>query len=139
MPISVNWYDDELTIIKVTITTDMTWDAYHHVIDWIVTEAGKVEHRVDVIFHDDVGMPKGNPLPHLRRGSDKIISQPNIHSVIIAGSRGYTGFVRVILETLAKSFMKTPRSGEGALLFMRNVDEALTYIHKDRSKSSIAG
>lgn len=138
MPVTAAWYDDEHTIIKVTIAPDMTWDAYHQIVDWIVTEAAKVEHRVDIIFHDDVGMPKGNPLPHLTRGSARIIEQRNIHSVIIAGSRGHTGFVRMMLEALAKSFMKMPRSGEGTLLFMRNVDEALAHIRKDRSKTTTA-
>lgn len=137
MPLAVNWYDNEQSIIVVTITTDTTWDQYHKAIDWIVSEAKGVDHRVDIIFHDEVGMPKGNPLPHLRTGSTRIIQQSNIRTSIIAGSRGYSGFTRAILETLARSFSRVIPKGttQNGLLFMRTLDEAVAYIQKDRLKT----
>jgi hypothetical protein len=135
MPLSVNWYDDEHSIIVVTITNDMTWNDYHDAIGWIVSEASQVAHRVDLIFHDNVGMPKGNPLPHLKRGSARIIDQPNICLTIIAGSQGYSGFVRMILETLAKAYMRMPGK-DRALVFLRDLSEALEHIKKDRIRSA---
>jgi hypothetical protein len=141
MTLPVKWYDNEHSIILATITAGSTWEQYHQAIDWIVTEAAKVDHRVDLIFHDDVGMPKGNPMPHLSRGSARIVAQPNIHMVIIAGSQGSGGFVRAILMIIGKSFsrltLQSPRSGEG-LLFIRTLDEAFARIQKDRARTGIA-
>jgi hypothetical protein len=141
MTLPVKWYDNEHSIILATITANTTWEEYHRSVDWIVTEAAKVDHRVDLIFHDDVGMPKGNPVPHLSRGSARIVAQPNIHMVIIAGSQGSGGFVRAILMVIGKSFsklyLKSPRGGEG-LLFIKTLDEALARIQQDRARTSIA-
>lgn len=68
MPLPVNWYDDEHSIIVATIRKDTTWDEYHQAVEWIVTQAATVDHRVDAIFHDNVGMPKGNLYPTLDGG-----------------------------------------------------------------------
>jgi hypothetical protein len=141
MPLSVKWYDAEHSIIIITITNDTTWNDYHEAIDWTVNEAAQVNHRVDIIFYDDVGMPRGNPMPHLSRGSTKIINQPNIYFSIIAGSQGSSGFARMMLETLAKTFMKMTRTSStrtrGGILFLRTLDEALSRIKQDRIRSSI--
>lgn len=141
MSLAVKWYDDEHTIVVATIATDTTWEEYHQSVDWIVTEAAKVAHRIDIIFYDNVGMPRGNPMPHLSRGSGRIVSQSNIYLTIIAGSRGSSGFVRMMLEALAKTFMRMPGNGNNrnngrALMFMRSLDDALAYIQKDRVRSS---
>jgi hypothetical protein len=138
MLFSVNWYDDEHSIIVVTITKDMTWEMYHQAVEWIVSEAAKVDHRVDIVFHDNVGMPKGNPMPHLSWGSAKIVGQPNIQLSIIAGSQGYSGFGRMILEALAKTYMRfanLPRNNR-QLMFMRTLEDALAHIQKDRANLS---
>jgi hypothetical protein len=139
MPLSVNWYDNEHSIIIVTITVDTTWSEYDQAVDWIVTESSKVDHRVDLIFHDNVGMPKGNPMPHLKRGSAKIVEQPNIYYSIIAGTQGASGFGQMILGALAKTYMKLSGSarGRGEILFMRSLEEALAQIQKHRIHSSV--
>lgn len=139
MSLSVNWYDDEHSIIVVTVTTDMTWSEYDQVIDWIVAEASKVDHRVDIIFHDNVGMPKGNPMPHLKRGSAKIVNQPNIYYTIIAGTQGASGFAQMILGAIAKTYMKFSNSSSvgGEILFMRSLEDALAQIMTHRIRSSI--
>lgn len=139
MPLDVKWYDDAHSIIVVTITIDTTWSEYDQAVDWIVTEASKVDHRVDIIFHDNVGMPKGNPMPHLKRGSAKIVEQPNIYYSIIAGSQGSSGFGQMILGALAKTYMKLSggaRAG-GEILFMKSLEEALAQITKHRIRSSV--
>jgi hypothetical protein len=138
MSISINWHDDSHSIIVITIARDTTWGDYHQSIDWIVTEAAKVEHRIDIIFHDNVGMPRGNPMPHLSRGSTRIINQPNIHLTIIAGSQGTSNFIRMIMMALAKTFMRLPVNNNSGrtLQFIRTLEEALAYIQKDRAASS---
>ncbi|MBL8117132.1 MAG: hypothetical protein JNJ78_06350 [Anaerolineae bacterium] len=142
MSLEVKWYDDEKSIIIATITRTSTWDEYHQAVEWMVSEAKKRDRRVDVIFYDNVGMPQGNPLPHLQMGSTKIIQQPNIRLTIIAGSQGYSGFTRSMLEILQKVFSRTlfkfPNVSEdrkGGLLFMRTLEDALSHIKKDRAEA----
>jgi hypothetical protein len=142
MPLPVSWHDAEHSIIVATIQKDTIWEEYHQAIEWIVTQAAKVDHRVDIIFHDNVGMPKGNPMPHLKRGSGIIIKQPNIQLTIIAGSQGYSGFGRMMLEMLAKMYTRhltQISSNDRALMFMRTLEDALAHIQKDRVKLSAAG
>ena len=137
MATPVDWYDDEHTIIKVTITPTSTWEEYHQTVEWIETEATKVDHLINVIFHDEVGMPKGNPIPHLKKGSEVFFNLPNITTVIIAGSQGVNNaFTRVILTTAARMVVATmPSKTEGRqLLFMASLEEALAYIKQNGSR-----
>lgn len=131
MSLPVKWYDEEHTIIQATIAKDTTWEDYHKAIDWIIDQAQNVSYRIDLIFLDDVGMPAGNPMSHLKRGSTRVINQANIRLTVLAGSHGYSGFSRMTLEILAKaySYMSVKK---GQLLFARDLDEALSIIEKDR-------
>lgn len=86
-------------------------------------------------------MPKGNPLPHLQRGSGKIIQQPNIWLTIIAGSQGHSGFGRIMLETLAKMYARRltqSTNSDRTLMFMRTLEDALAHIQKERTKLGTA-
>ena len=136
MACEVKWLDAEHTILVATIEKSTTWSDYHSAIDEIIAQAAAVGHRVDIIFFDDVGMPAGNPLPHLRSGINKLVKQPNISMSVIAGSKGSNGFVRVIMDTLGRSFMAQvmTRVVETPLVFIRTLDEAIACIHKDRAK-----
>ncbi|HUN06291.1 MAG TPA: hypothetical protein PLQ56_06805 [Aggregatilineales bacterium] len=141
MALPVEWLDAEESILVATIQKDTTWDEYHAAIDHMITEAARVKHRVDIIFHDNVGMPKGNPLHHLKVGSTKVIKQTNIQSTVIAGSRGSTGFVRSIMEILAKSMQmaqarqKTQTTAGNGLMFRPTLDSAVQFIRADRERS----
>lgn len=132
MGLEVKWYDAEQTILLATIAKDTTWDDYHASIDAILKLAASVNHRVDLVFLDDVGMPKGNPLPHLRNGIARLVKQPNLKLSLIAGSKGYAGFVRTVLEMVGRIFGNSTR-GPGAL-FVPDLEEAVARIQADREK-----
>ena len=55
MSVPVTWYDVEHSILVVTIYRGMTWADYHRCVDAVISEASQVNHRVDVIFDDNVG------------------------------------------------------------------------------------
>ena len=136
MPLEVKWYDPEHTILIGTIAKNTIWDDYHKAIDQIVHEASQVSHRVDVIILDDVGMPVGNPMPHIKLGVSKLVKQDNIKLSIIAGSRGSSGFVRAVFEALGKMFMKSgTTNNQGFGGFTKTLDEAITRIKTDRAKT----
>lgn len=134
MPTPVNWYDDKRTIIKVTITLSSTWEEYHHAVAWIATEVAKVDHNVTLIFHDNVGMPKGNPIPHLKKGSETFLNLPNVRNVIIAGSQGIgNAFTRVILTTATRMALATlqVKMDGRQLLFMASLEDAIAYLKQN--------
>ena len=134
MSLEVKWYDETHRILLGTIAKDTTWSDYHDAVDRMVYEASQCKHQVDVIFYDEVGMPPGNPLPHVRKGIAKLAQQENIGISIIAGSRGSSGFVRAIFEAVGKMFGGRPMaSGSRFGGFAKTLDEAVTKIYKQRA------
>lgn len=134
MSLEVKWYDDAHTILVATLAKDTTWDEYHSAVDQIISEAKQANHRVDVIFHDEVGMPIGNPMPHLKQGIAKMGKEPNIGYYVIAGSRGSSGFVRAMIEIVLKVAMKSAPAGQGNGAFARTLNDAIALIERDRAK-----
>jgi len=136
MSLEVKWYDNEHTILIATIAKDTTWPDYHSAVDQIIAEANRVTHRVDSIFYDEVGMPAGNPMPHIKQGIMKLAKQNNIKISIIAGSRGSSGFVRAVIEAIGKMFMKKGPQGPSSFGgFVKTLDEAIARINADRAKT----
>ena len=134
MSLEVKWYDEAHTILLGTITKDTTWTDYHDAIDKMINEASQLSYQVDVIFYDDVGMPAGNPLPHIRRGITMLAQQENIASSIIAGSRGSSGFVRAIFEVIGKMFGNRALPSENRFGgFVKTIDEAVAQIQQRRA------
>jgi len=132
MGLEVKWRSEEHTILVATIAKDTTWADYHNSIDEILKRAASVSYRVDLIYLDNVGMPKGNPLPHLKNGIGRLVKQPNIKLSLIAGSKGSTGFVRTMLETIGRAFGGAT-TGMGAM-FVPTLEEAVSRIQADRVK-----
>lgn len=69
MPIIPQWYDDEKTIFLFHFTPDgiSSWEEYRYAIDAGLREVRTVAHPVVIYFDpDEVPMPSGNPLHHLR-------------------------------------------------------------------------
>lgn len=136
MSLAVKWYDAEQTILIATIAKDTSWVDYHSSIDEIILKASQTDHRIDVIYYDEVGMPAGNPMPHLKQGIGKLTKQGNIRLSVIAGSRGSSGFVRAILESIGKMFMKrSDMGGNNFGGFVKTLDEAVALIYADRAKT----
>ena len=136
MSLEVVWYDDERTILLATINKTTTWDDYHGAVEYIVAEVKLLDYRIDVIFLDNVGMPAGNPIPHLKWGIATMSKQSNLKSFYIAGSRGSSGFVRSIFEALGKAFshrLKTPNSNFNG--FTKTLDEAIRQVEIDRART----
>ncbi len=140
MSLEVKWYDAEHTILVATIAKDTTWSDYHNAVDQIIKEASQVNYRVDIIFHDEVGMPAGNPMPHLKQGISRLAKQPNIGLSLIAGSRGSSGFVRAAIEIVAKAFMsRTPINQRNAGGFAKTLEDAVASIYAARSSVPQSG
>lgn len=132
----VEWYDEAQSIIKVTIKPNSTWDDYYEAVRWIEAEITKVDHVVDLIFYEESSMPKGNPMPHLKWGTNKIINIPNSGHTIITGATRYTNaFTRLIMTSLGNLMTKTISPyNDKKLVFLSSLEEALAFISKERTK-----
>lgn len=130
MAYDFNWHDEEHTIIRIDIHGDIAWDQWYRVTEQTAAQIAKVPYRVDVILNDMVGMPKGNPMPHLKAGSEKLIAQPNM-GLIISVSHGN---ISTIAKTMVDIMMRVYRmdmSHYGG--FVPSVDAALKLIAAHRA------
>ncbi|QPC82800.1 hypothetical protein G4Y79_00040 [Phototrophicus methaneseepsis] len=68
MPITPGWYDAEKHIFLFHFTYPVRdWQSYRSAIDDGMEMMNQVDHDVIMIFDpEDIAMPAGNPLPHLR-------------------------------------------------------------------------
>lgn len=131
MPYEYHWFDAEHSIIQMDIYGQVTWDEWHAVIDKIMDEIKNLPHRVDIIFYDSVGMPKGNPIPHLNITNKKFSEHPNMGIVVTVSSRRVSSFVEMIVEIILR---RSPNRRRPSGSFVTTMDEALNRIKLSRAK-----
>ena len=135
MPFDVAWYDDQHSIIEVRVYGSPTWEEYHSAIDKVVKDLAAAQSRVDIIFNSASGMPKGNPLPHLKATFKKFSEYPNFGITVASGARGPAGFTRAIVEIVSKMLGLTSHINGH---FVNSMPEAVAYIQADRAKAEMA-
>jgi hypothetical protein len=62
MPFDLHWQDEAQTILRVDTHGEVTWGAWHALVDQLTAELAKAPHRIDLIFNDGSRMPPGNPI-----------------------------------------------------------------------------
>ena len=135
MPFDVTWYDDQHSIIEVRVYGTPTWEEYHRAIDKVTDYLGAAQHRVDIIFNSASGMPKGNPLPHLKVTFKKFAEYPHFGVTVASGARGPAGFTRAIVDIVSKMLGTTSHiNGK----FVNTMPEAVAYIQGERAKADLA-
>ncbi|MBI1280839.1 MAG: hypothetical protein GC179_22130 [Anaerolineaceae bacterium] len=132
MPYEYHWFDSDHTIIQMDIYGQVTWDQWHKTIDKIVEEIKHAPHRVDIIFRDTVGMPKGNPIPHLTATQKKLHAYPNTGLLITVSSRRISSFVEMIIDVMQRGSEDRKKHNGG---FVTTMDEALSRIYASRSQN----
>lgn len=131
MPYDLHWHDDEHTIIRLDMHGQVTWDAWYVAVDNICAELEQASHRVDIIFHDMTGMPKGNPMPHMKVTMTKLNSQEHIGTIVSVTRRNQSAFIKTIVEMVTR-LMQLTSVQKG--VFVESLDEAVAYIHSEREK-----
>ncbi len=135
MPFDVNWYDEAQSILQMTVYGHPTWDEYHEAIDKVEQELKKSSRRIDLVLDDKVGMPPGNPMPHLKAAMDKVIKYPNLGMSMTVSSRNVALFPALMMETAGRLYgIDLKRYGR----FVKSIDEAVAIIQADRAKTSPA-
>ncbi len=131
MPFDVTWYDEEHTIIRILIHGRPMWEEYHEAIDKVIKELDASPHRIDMVLDDKVGMPPGNPMPHLKAALDKATKYPNLGMSMAVSERSVALFPSLMMETAGRLYdIDLKRYG----LFVKSMDEAVAVIQADRAK-----
>ena len=136
MPFDVKWYDEAQTILQMTVYGHPTWDEYHEAIDKVELELKKSPRRIDLVLDDKVGMPPGNPMPHLKAAMDKVVKYPNLGMSMTVSTRNVALFPALMMETAGRLYgIDLKRYGR----FVKSMDDALMIILADCAKTASAG
>ena len=133
MPFDVKWYDEAHTILQVTVYGHPTWDEYHEAMDKVANELKATARRLDLVLDDKVGMPPGNPMPHLKAAVDKLTAFPNFGMSMAVSSRNVALFPSLMMETASRlNRFDLKRYGR----FLKTMEEALDVIQADRANTA---
>jgi len=132
MPFDVKWYDEAHTIIQIIVHGHPTWDEYREAIDKVEQELKASSHRIDLVLDDKVGMPPGNPMPHLKTAIDKVTKYPHLGMSMTVSARNVALFPSLMMETAGRLYgLDLKRYGR----FIKSMDEAIAIIQADRAQS----
>lgn len=135
MPYIFNWHDPEHSIIRIDIVGQVSWEEYTIVVDRIVDELAKANQRIDVIYNDSVGMPKGNPMPHLKASSARMTAYKTLGLITSVSSRSVSSFTKLMIDIMMRAYqIDNSRSGG----FVTTLQEALAIIEKSRAEDKVA-
>ena len=132
MPFEFNWHDPEHTIMRVDASGDTTWDDFTKATDRIVEELAKATQRTDLIYNAKSGMPKGNPLPHIKAANKRMaVYKEHLGLVTTVGPRNISSTVKVMVDIMMRVY-KMDRTHLGETV--TTMEEALHNIAKSRTK-----
>ena len=133
MPFDVDWYDEAKSILKISVYGHPTWDEYHDAIDHVAKLVEAAPHRIDMILDDRVGMPPGNPMPHLKAAVDKLTAFPNFGMSMAVSTRNVALFPQLMMETASVLYhFDLKRYGR----FFKTMEAALAVIQADRANTA---
>ncbi len=132
MPYDFHWQDDDHTIIRYDIHDDVTWPLWYAAVAKVGEELDKSSHRIDLIFNDSVGMPKGNALPHLKATSATLIAHRNMGLIVTVSAQNISAFTKMMINIMSRVYgIDNSHSGG----FVDSMDKALAIITADRAKT----
>ena len=131
MPYEFHWNDPEHSIIRVDIVGQVSWEEFNILTDRVCDELAKATQRIDLIYNDKVGMPKGNPMPHLKSSTSRMSAYKCLGLVVSVSSRSVSGFTKLMIDIMMRAY-KIDNTHNGG--FVTTMDEALGIINKSRSQ-----
>jgi hypothetical protein len=132
---SMTWMDETHTILRVDTQGKISWAEYHAGIQRVALELEKTSERIDILFNDTVGMPPGNPLPHLRTGTTKLAAHANFGKIYTVSINQLSAPVKIIVNILMRVYQIDGRYVGG---FFTTIDTAMQRIQADRLKENQA-
>lgn len=129
--IEYGWYDDEKTIILITLPEEWTWTAFDEMGDAVQAMIGTVEHDVYQIFdlRASEKLP-ANPLQYSRRAFTRDVA-PNTRMTIGVGLSPY---VKSILDAIRR-IMPSAVITRWNLHLVNTLEAAEELIEQDKQRS----
>lgn len=132
MPYQPEWYNPEKTIIRVDINGAVTWDEWYEMTNRLVEMLGSVSQQVNIIYDDKVGMPKGNPMPHLKATTAKLMTRGNLGIIVTVSARRISGIVKAMVDIMMRAYQMDMSHYGG---FVDTMDQALELIEASSTKT----
>ncbi len=126
MTITVEWDNEEKTVIRTEISGHWTWEEYHHALGETQRLVRGVNHEVAVINlrHPGAVSPKGNPLPHLSRAA-KHMPENQTFTVNVSSDKKMVGLIARIMTRIfpfmPKKFFVVDTLEEARALIQENL------------------
>ncbi len=133
MPYDISWHDEERGILRIDIHGDVSWEAWYKAVDQTCERIASVyPRRVDLIYMDQVGFPKGNPLPHMKRSIELLAAQPNLGIAVTVSRQELSMLVKIVVNVILRAVPINTRNNGG---YARTLEEALARIEVARKQN----
>jgi len=132
MPYDVSWYDEDRLVIRVDVHGEATWEGWYNSTEDIVALLNEVSHSADLMYVERTERPKGNPLPYVPMGFEKLWAQPQLGRVVVVAQPGVGLMLRVVVDSILRAF-RIPRRRQAQ--YFRTVDAALEYLQTKREEN----
>lgn len=125
---TVQWVDDQKTIISTISQGAWTWEEYHESLDQVLKMARSVDYRIDLvnIAGTDSITPKGSGMPHYQRALNLL---PSNVSLIVLTNRSL--IVKAIFSVFSRLRNQNKLAGP-RLIAAQTFEEAYKLIQEDR-------
>ncbi len=132
MSIDFIWDNDDHTIIRLDFDGKATWGEYQTATDRVYEAIEASSTRVDIIFHAVSGMPQGNPLPHLKASSMKLLELEHFGIGVVVTSKGTPSRLIQTFLDIAMRIYRLDTSRQGG--YFSTLDEARLAIAQARAE-----
>jgi hypothetical protein len=130
MPYDFHWHDEAHTIIRFDIHGKITWQDWHDAVNMVVAELAKHSRPIDIIFNDTVGMPPGNPIPHIKWAKDKLATCANLGRVVTISNRSHSALIQAFVNIVGRVSRSSP--------IVLTMDEAMEIIAASRAEKAVS-
>ena len=134
MPYEFHWHNPEQNIIRVDVVGQISWGEFNSLTDRICEVLAKATERIDLVYNDKVGLPIGNPMPHLKSANAKLSAHKHLGLIITVASGAASSFSKVMIDIMARTSQLDMMHMGG---FVASLDEAMVIIDKSRAKGQI--
>ncbi len=124
MGITINWGNDEHTLIYIAFDPQWTWREFEALDDQTTATLDSVDHKVNFIVDASNGnrLPRGLPTAQIKQVIK--LEHPNSNRMVLVGANTY---VRVMLDTALKIISEAG----GKIIFAHTIEEARRILAEE--------
>lgn len=126
----IQWHSPLPNVLQFAVNDGIDWETYHIGITKLIETASEVSGRIDIIFVANAPMPRGNPLPHLKRAIREFQKLENL-VMVISVDPSMNRLTRMYADIVIKL---TNPSNTTRFPFANSEADALAMIEADRAR-----